>query len=94
MIDFTPGEEFLVAVQRRYKQHELINARGLKGRIVEPISKQDYQEVWEWRGCNSEGLSEHPQFFYRCAKLPSDKPPLASVPASDEPLRGDQESAL
>jgi hypothetical protein len=92
MIDFEAGKDFLVAVQRRYRKDELIEARGLKGRIIEPISAQDYVEVWRFRGSDSEGLSLSPQFYYRCQRI-SDKPRLAIVPDPESEVRGDQESA-
>jgi hypothetical protein len=97
MIDFTPGQDFLVAVPRKYSEGEsidLLASHGLKGRIVEAISHQDYLEVWAFRGFPSEGVSAmKPRFYYRCQKLPSDKPPFTAGTTSGAPLRGDQESA-
>jgi hypothetical protein len=92
-IDFTPGEEFLVAVQRPYKLNEPIEARGLKGRIVEPISYMDYVEVWAFRGFDSEAISDSPSFYYRCVKMACDKPPLPRSLDSKTEVREDQESA-
>jgi hypothetical protein len=92
MIDFQVGEEFLVAVQRPYKIGEEVQAHGLKGRIVESISHQDYIEVWAYRGFASEAISVGAKCYYRCQRI-GDKPPLTSLPAVGEPLRGDQESA-
>jgi len=94
MIDFQTGKEFLVAVPRRYQEGETIEAHGLTGRIVEPISRLDYLEVWAFRGFPSEGVSAmKPRFYYRCVKIQSDKPPFASVPDPQTEVRGDQESA-
>jgi hypothetical protein len=91
MIDFQPGQDFLVAVSRRYQQDEIIEAHGLKGRIVEAISHQDYIEVWAFRGFPSEGVSAmRPKFYYRCVKLSGIGG--ASVPDSKTEVRGDQES--
>ncbi len=73
MIPFQPAEEFLVAVQRRYRISETIEARGLKGRIVEQISHEDYREVWAYRGFNSEAISLNPQYYYRCVKLADER---------------------
>ncbi len=95
MIDFTPGKDFLVAVPRKYSEGEsidLVASHGLKGRIIEPISHQDYLEVWAFRGFPSEGVSAmRPKFYYRCVKLSGVGG--ASVPDSKTEVRGDQESA-
>jgi hypothetical protein len=95
MIDFTPGQDFLVAVPRKYSEGEsidLLASHGLKGRIVEAISHQDYLEVWAFRGFPSEGVSAmRPRFYYRCVKLSGVG--LASPPAPETEVRGDQESA-
>ncbi len=95
MIDFTPGEDFLVAVQHEYQKGEPIRvdtSRGpLVGRVIDRISRQDYIEVWEFRGFDSDGASLNPRFYYRCVKLSGVG--LASVPDPKTALRGDQESA-
>lgn len=92
MIDFQAGKEFLVAVQHEYQQGEPIRvdtSRGpLSGTVIERISRQDYLEVWEFRGYDADGMSAHPRFYYRCVKDQS-----ATAPGSEEPLHGDQESA-
>jgi hypothetical protein len=92
MIAFQLGEEFLVAVQRPYRQDEIIEARGLKGRILERITEQDYLEVWRFRGSDSEGLSLSPQFYYRCKLIQNLAASVA--PVLEMPLRWDEENAL
>jgi hypothetical protein len=73
VIDFAIGQDFLVAVQRRYQIDEPIEWNNLKGVVVEAISHQDYLEVWAFRGFPSEGISAiRPRFYYRCVRIPSD----------------------
>lgn len=87
-----PSEEFLVAVQRPYRKGELIEARGVPGRIIEQISHQEYIEAWAYTGFCSEAISLSPKFYYRCKR--TDDNLGDTVAAGSEPaLRGDQESA-
>ncbi len=91
MIDFAIGRDFLVAVQRRYKEGEFIKAEslGLTGRVVEAISHQDYLEVWAFRGFPSEGIAAiTPRFYYRCVRIPSDIG-LETGNDSERTVRGD-----
>jgi hypothetical protein len=73
MIDFQAGKDFLVAVQHEYQKGEPIRvdtSRGpLVGTVEDRISREDYLEVWAFRGYDADGMSLHPRFYYRCVKL-------------------------
>jgi hypothetical protein len=74
MIEFTVGQDFLVAVQRRYQEREPIEWKGLTGIIVEAISHQDYLEVWAFRGFPSDAISAvRPRFYYRCVRTADER---------------------
>ena len=89
MIDFAIGQDFLVAVQRRYRIDEPIEWKNLKGIVVEAISHQDYLEVWAFRGFPTEGVSAiRPRFYYRCVRIPSGIG-LDAWNDSERPVRGD-----
>jgi hypothetical protein len=72
MIDFEVGKDFLVAVSCKYREGEAIDltsTHGVKGRIVEPISHQEYLEVWCFRGFPKQGVGIiKPKYYYRCRK--------------------------
>ena len=107
MITWEPSEEFLVAVQRPYGPTELVEARGLRGYIIEQITHDDYAEAWAWRGFDSDAISVSPRYYYRCKRIEDpenlyhgtetnkvDHSLGSTVPAtSDQTGRGDQESA-
>lgn len=87
VIDFAIGQDFLVAVQRRYQIDEQIEWKGLKGIVVEAISHQDYLEVWAFRGFPSEGIAAiRPRFYYRCTRISSGVG-LKTGNASERPVR-------
>ena len=88
-----PSEEFLVAVQAPYQIGDSIHVRGQQGRIIEPITHQEYLEAWEWTGFPSEAISLNPRFYYRCKRIEDDSLGDAVPAGSELALRGDQESA-
>lgn len=70
MISFEAGKEFLVATAAPYRLGQLIHAPGgLRGKVIDQISEQDYNDVWAFRGYPAEGESVDPRYFYRCEKL-------------------------
>ena len=96
MLTWEPSEEFLVAVQRSYQKDEIVDlrdCRGIMGRVIEPISPQEYSEVWAFRGYDSEASSLNPRFYYRCKRIENDSLGDTVPAGSDSALRGDQESA-
>jgi len=92
MLTWQPSEEFLVAVQTPYKIGDSIHVCGQQGRIIEPISHQEYLEAWEWTGFPSEAISLNPRFYYRCKRTDQSLGDAVSA-GSESALRGDQESA-
>ncbi len=93
MLTWDPSEEFLVAVQTPYKIGDSIHVCGQQGRVIEPISHQEYLEAWEWTGFPSEAISLNPRFYYRCKRIEDDSLGSTVQVGSDQTGRGDQESA-
>ena len=69
MIAFEPGTEFLAALPLRYRIGDEIEACGVKGRIVEEITYEDYLDAWASRGFAQEAIGLQVRFYYRCTKL-------------------------
>lgn len=64
--------DFLVALQGPKQigdEIDLLESHGLKGRIVEQITHEEYLETWAFRGFQTEARSLHPRYWYRCERL-------------------------
>ena len=60
---------FWVALPLPKKLQDEIEVQGIRGRIVEQITHDEYLSVWAFKGFPTEGIALNPRAYYRCERL-------------------------
>ncbi len=61
--------DFWVALPLPKKIGDEIEVHGIRARIAEEISHQEYLDIWAFKGFPTEGIALNPRGYYRCEKL-------------------------
>ena len=61
--------DFYVALPQKQKIGDVVEVYGMRGRIVEWLTHEEYLEIWAFKGFPSEGISLNPRAYYRCERL-------------------------
>ena len=61
--------DFYVALPEKHKLGDEVTIHGIKGRIVEWLTHQEYLNVWAFKGFPTEGIALNPRAYYRCERL-------------------------
>lgn len=63
------SNDFLVALQQPQRIGSEVEVLGVRGRIVEQITYEEYVTTWAFKGFPSEAISINPRVYYRCVML-------------------------